>query len=59
MFLLTNKAFAWLFLFLFILNIPLMVFYNSAGIVPDAPESQAKIDVGTNEADTNKTVDST
>ena len=37
MFLLTNKAFAWLFFFLFILNIPLMIFYSNAGIVPEDP----------------------
>ena len=36
LFLMTMRAFAWLFFFFFIINIPLMMFYNSGGANPES-----------------------
>lgn len=35
LFLLTQKAFAWFFLFLFIINIPVIMFYAKGSVNPD------------------------
>ena len=53
MFLLTNKAFAWLFLFLFLLNIPLMIFFQKGAVVPDPPY---KVSVSASDVNVTKTL---